>query len=359
MSLSPAARHVLAAAVLSRRRRVSLDALRAALWEAEPHLATSPAKRERLRGVIDELAAAGEVTLPRARRLYERGALPALPSFVALTAAGAAPRAPRPDAGRHPWLPELRWAAGLQPAATGDDMEVLEAVARFLSAGGGRRPVVPLQERSLELFGDEKRLDALRRGRLFAGDRLTLGLLRCQPAPPPFVFSRLGDRPAMLVVENSAAYATFGQLLDGRDLFGVVAYGAGKHFTASVAYTAELSPRPRRILYFGDLDVEGLAIPARAAIRAGELTLPPVEPAEALYELLLAQEPRPAPGRARGAAAPELEWLPAALRPAAAAVLASGRRIPQEAVGYELLTADEAWATSLEAQLARSSLPLR
>lgn len=350
MTLSAAARHVLAAAARSGRRRVDRDVLRAALWEMEPHLATSPAKRERLRAVIDELAAGGHLTLPRGRDLYERTALPPLPEHVTLI--GMAARPVRPDAARHPWPPRLRWAAAMQPPPSREDMEVLEAVARFLSAGGERRPVVPVQERSLALLGDEKRLDALRGGRLFASGRLTLDLLRCEPAPPPFVWTRLSDRPAMLVVENSAAYATFSQLLANGELFGVVAYGAGKHFIASVAYTLELAPRPRRILYFGDLDAEGLSIPARASRRAADLDLPRVEPAAALYELMLAQEPRLLPGRARGAAGPEREWLPARLCQPASALLASGRRIPQEAVGYELLVGDPSWRAALASQLA-------
>lgn len=351
MTLSRAASHVLAAAVGSGRRRVGRDALRAALWEVEPHLATSPVKRERLWAVIDELAAGGHVTLPRSRALYDRTSLPPLPEHVTLT--GVAPRPDRPDAGRHPWPHEVRWAARLQPPPGLEDMAVLEAVARFLAEGGGRRPVVPVQERSLSLFGDEKRLDALRGGRLFAAGRLTLELLRCEPAPPPFVCLRLSDRPSMLVVENSAAYATFSQLLADGDLFGVVAYGAGKHFMASFAYASELSPRPRRILYFGDLDGDGLHIPAvadrRAAAAGGDL--PRVEAAAALYELLLAQEPRPVPGQPAVAAGADLDWLPEPLRGRAEAVLATGRRIPQEAVGYELLSSAGHWRRALRDQL--------
>jgi len=358
VTLSPAARHVLAAAAALGRRRVDRDVLRGALWEAEPHLATSPSKRERLRAVIDELAAGEHLTLPRERRLYDRTAQPPLPAYVTLTAP-APPRPARPDAARHPWPRELRWAAGLSPPASREDVAVLEAVARFLADGGARRPVVPVQERSLALFGDEKRLDGLRAGRLFVAGRLTLELLRCAPAPPPFVYSRLSDRPTMLVLENSAAYATFRQLLEGGELFGVVAYGAGKHFIGSVAYAEELPVRPSRVLYFGDLDVEGLTIPATASLRAAGLRpvplpapLPAVEPAVALYELLLAREPRPMAGRARTQPGPELEWLPEPLRARAGAVLASGRRIPQEAVGYEVLSADEGWRKGLRRQLS-------
>lgn len=349
--LSTAARHVLTVAKGGRRRRVDREVLRAALWEVEPHLVTSPTKRERLRAVIDELTAAGQVTLPRGRDLYDRTAPPPLPRYVTL--AGGAERPRRADAARYPWPRELRWATVLQPPPSPDDLEVLEAVAKFFANGGHRRPVVPVQERSLALFQNEKRLDALRGGRLFADGRLTLDLLRCQPAPPRFVHTpALSDRRTMFVVENSAAYATFRQLLGDGVEFGVVVYGAGKHFVASVAYALELSPPPARILYFGDLDIEGLRIPARASERAVALGLPSVEPAEVFYELMLTQRSQPTTGRRHRAVGAEVEWLPERLRRSAAAVLAADRRIPQEAVGFELLFGDPGWRTALASQLA-------
>ena len=58
------------------------------------------------------------------------------------------------------WRPELAAAAALASSAA--DFDVLERVDDFLRRGGGaRRPIVPHRERSVELFGHEKRLDAL------------------------------------------------------------------------------------------------------------------------------------------------------------------------------------------------------
>jgi hypothetical protein len=48
------------------------------------------------------------------------------------------------------------------------------------------RPTVPMRERSLELFGDEKRLDRLATTRVFASGALTLDLLRCHSVSIPF-----------------------------------------------------------------------------------------------------------------------------------------------------------------------------
>ena len=129
-------------------------------------------------------------------------------------------------------------------------------------------------------------------------------------------------------------------------LVGVAAYGAGNHFTASVASATDL-PRPvDRIAYFGDVDAQGLAIPVRAGMVAATMGLPRIEPAGALYELLFVHG-RPAVhgGASMGALDAEnrVAWLPAHLRPAAARLLGEGKRLAQEWVCFELLECDVSW----------------
>ncbi|WP_346622896.1 hypothetical protein [Blastococcus montanus] len=220
---------------------------------------------------------------------------------------------------------------------------------------------MPLRERSLELFGDEKRLDALMAGRLFASGGLTLQLLRCHLVPMPFAAQCVpGATPAeveLLVAENHHTYAS---LLEATRVHAVaggparwVGYGGGRQFCSAVASVPLLQPAPARIQYFGDLDLRGLEIPAAAsatlyddiesrgpATRAG---LPPVDPAMPLYEALLAHGHRAAatavPSRAAAAAA---AW-PGPLADTAAGVLTSGQRMAQEAVGLEKLLLHPGW----------------
>jgi hypothetical protein len=330
----------------SSRRRVGIDQVRDLLLEVEPHLAHAPARRARLRELVDELAADAVVRLPRGRAQYDRVEQPPLPRFVVVAA--PAPVRSRPDAATHPWPPELRWAATLRPALRADEMEVLEAVRAFLAQAGGG-PFVPVQERSLQLFGDEKRLGKLAGQRLFEPGRLTLSMLRCREVHPPFVHARISDRPVLLVLENSATYDTLCRLLDGTGPVGAVAYGAGKHFILSVAAAGQLNPVPGRILYFGDIDPDGLMIPERASETAAAHGLPPVEPAGALYALLLAGQPG-------DGADPRTSWLPEALRGPAAALLRHGQRLAQEHVGLDRLLANPGWLDGLERQI-RSAGP--
>ena len=64
----------------------------------------------------------------------------------------------------------------------GEDLIKLNS---FLSERREDRVDVPIKERSLEIFGDEKRLDALRNTVLFDDGRLTLEHLRCFAVAEP------------------------------------------------------------------------------------------------------------------------------------------------------------------------------
>lgn len=304
------------------------------LLVAEPALEHAPERRARLRDVIDELADAGLIFLP-SERSYDRSAKPPLPRFVRVDR-------PKPTRRRLPgadfaWRPELAWAAEL--AFEERTLSDLRAINAFLRDQGDERPIVPLRERSIQLFGDEKRLEALAGGQLFSAGRLTLQQLRCEEIHPPFVFERVSPALDVLVVENHHTYVSLCRVLPRDGDVGTVVYGAGAHFKGSVTYLADLPTRPRRVLYFGDLDVDGLDIPVRASAIAATVGLPTIEAAAVLYRLLLEHgrpapvESPPSPYRVRKLAS----WLPDELRADASTVLEAGTRLAQEWVGAELL----------------------
>lgn len=116
-------------------------------------------------------------------------------------------------------------------------------------------------------------------------------------------------------------------------------HGAGAHFKGSVAFLGDLPTPPRRVLYFGDLDVDGLDIPVHASAVSTTAGLPAIEPTSLLYRLLLDHgqpvlvENHPSRHRLLGLTA----WLQGDVRADAIEVLAGGRRLAQEWVGTELL----------------------
>ncbi|MQA35286.1 hypothetical protein [Modestobacter roseus] len=344
--LGALAAHLSAAVAAHRRQTVQLDELYRAAVGFDRSLATSVAARGELLDALTELERAGIVTLPRGAAHYDRRSSPPLPRWIRRTPA-ARPAAP-PDTGRV-WPSALQAAARI--ARRPEEVAVLEAVAGFLRDGGAERISVPLRERSLELFGDEKRLDALLSSRLFASGALTLSLLRCHPVPMPFAAQWVpgvdSAEVELLVAENHHTYASLLEATRAHSAAGGparwVGYGGGQQFCSAVASVPLLQPAPTRIRYFGDLDRRGLEIPVAAAVTATVAGLPTVEPAILLYTALLAHGRRASAAvvPAHSAAAVS-SWL-GPLASAAARLLTDGQRLAQEAVGLERLLAHPEW----------------
>jgi hypothetical protein len=321
------------------RRRIRLERLWQVHATADPGAVGGAVRRERLAAALALLAAQGTL---RPAATSDRGS-PPLPRFVDLTPPTRPGPPPPPSIA---WHRDLSWviSASLSPA----QLRVCERINHFLQAGGADRPVVPVRERSLELFGDEKRLDALLGGALFRDDgRLTLELLRCRQAVAPLAYERVGAGPGALVAENTATFHSLVRVIrehHGHGPVGLVVFGEGRHFDASAPYLSQLAPPPAPVWYFGDLDTKGLATPQLANHRLAAAGLARVRPAVALYRLLLANGTPAKVDRPPAAAALAglVAWLPAGLRDSTAKVLA-GHRLAQEAVGYERLRNVDGW----------------
>ena len=315
--------------VAGRRRRLLAAEADTALCDVAPELRHDPGRRARLADLLAELAAAGLVT-PSVSVDTSR-ATP-LPAFVTLT--GTPPRSAAVDAGVvRAWRPELAWAHDM--ALTTDEVDVLTGIQDHLRNRTGAPVVVPHRERSLELFGDEKRLDRLSRSRLFAPGRLTFELLSCWWAPPPLAVRALDGAPdgaPVVVTENSAGWWSLPPVLGERA--AAIAYGAGASFAQSVASLADLGNRP--VLYIGDLDADGVAIPARAATAAAAAGVAAPEPFTELWQALadaadtVGHPVTPVPAEV---AAELADWFgPTQLAASVAELLTSGIRVAQEAL---------------------------
>lgn len=236
------------------------------------------------------------------------------------------------------WQPELAFLANARVAVAAGDLLRLN---EFLAAGGRARPLVPIKERSLQVFGDEKRLDALLATALFRPDRLTLTSLRCEVVGEPLGWRR-GPKPVgpLLIVENAATWHSYCRWNERCGHFSAVVYGKGFVIAESVRFLAEIIRElggPCPVEYFGDLDPPGVLIPYRASVLARELGLPPIGPHLWSYRQLLEL------GRGQ-----EIDYEGDAVNPAAlawlgeladpvGALFAAGKRLAQERVGWEFL----------------------
>lgn len=236
------------------------------------------------------------------------------------------------------WQPELAFLGIARVAVAAADLLRLN---EFLATGGREHPLVPIKERSLELFGDEKRLDALLATALFRPDRLSLAALRCEVVGEPLGWRR-GPKPGgpVLIIENAATWHSYCRWNEACGQFSAVVYGKGFVAAESVRYLAEIFRElggPCAVEYFGDLDPPGLLIPYRASVLAREFGLPPIGPHLWSYRCLLelghGQE-TDYEGDAVNPAA--LAWLGELAGPVAA-LFAAGKRLAQERVGWEFL----------------------
>lgn len=217
----------------------------------------------------------------------------------------------------------------------------LRRINAFFLNGGANRPCVPIKERSLEMFGFEKRFDALVGSVLFGVGRLSLEQLRCFFVTEPLGWQRgPASQGPLLVLENAATWDTFRRWNDAHPTFSAVVYGQGNCFVDRVPFLIEIFRElggPRPVLYFGDLDASGLRIPARASREAQRLGLPPVEPYLDAYRALLSQAARATPANEDDPIHREdVNWL-GPLAQEAWRILERNQRLAQEWVGWEYL----------------------
>jgi hypothetical protein len=348
LPLSPLAARLALQVAAARNKRIVVAELLAAAQEHDLSLVGDPAARARFRRALGELASTSLVTLPAAasRSGWDASVEPPLPVWVMRVDREAPGPAVRPAP--RVW-PSALEAAG-RIASRPDEYALLERVAGWLR--DNLAPVrVPAEERSAELFDDEKALDRYRKTRLFTSGALTLDLLACYDPPLPFVSQHVpGSGPVtLLVAENLATYTSFLTAVRALDEATRphlhVAWGIGGSFEQSVLSIPLLDPQPRHVRYFGDLDRAGLRIAASAARQAAQAGLPPVLPATGCYQFLL-DGPRHwrRPDDSNRVGQPDhgdaCAWLPSALRPRVGELLASGEKVAQEHLGLQSLLGD-------------------
>ncbi|MGW0134344.1 hypothetical protein [Streptomyces sp. NPDC003299] len=225
--------------------------------------------------------------------------------------------------------------------------------------------IVPIADRSYQLFGDEKRLkDIDRHHRVLEGLLDVKAHLQARPAPAPLAMFELGPAPWMLIVENTAAFTSLREILGAwpdRGQVGWLGFGSGDQLVASIP-TALASFRERdhpvaTLLMYADLDLDGLHCAQQASHHAQTVGLPPLLPATGLYQALLTGQPRSRPPAAASEALTATAWLPPHIAPSVARLLADGLVLRQEALPLPRLCALLTPDAPLLSQLRDGALP--
>jgi len=295
-----------------------------------------------------ELQAAGVVELKTHRyRPYqiERVVIPfAVELRLRELFAGELPDAPDPkfDFASVDWASELAFLTSETVMVAPDDLLKLN---EFLLKQPRTQQIIPIKERSLEIFGDEKRLDALVSTSLFRAGRLDWGKdLKCEIIGEPLGWKRGAVEAAskpIIVIENAATWHSYCRWNTERKLFGAVVYGCGNRFVDGIRYIGdifdELGGSRSTVLYFGDLDGRGLEIPQEATLYARSVGLPAIEPHLWSYRQLLTLgqgQEQSVDGETPSAIL--CDWLGELAEPVRR-LFAANQRLPQEHVGWEYL----------------------
>ncbi|MDT0488172.1 hypothetical protein [Streptomyces doebereineriae] len=315
-------------------QRVDFDALAGAVDAGDSSLATSPRRRRILADAARALAHRGLATLPKGNDGWDYSAHPPLPRWVKRPPAA---RRPRHQPAPHAYVEQLRFATTLR--LTAGDHALLGPVNALLR-DQPEAEIIPVADRSYELYGDEKRLKNIERHHLVTKGLLDLTVhLRARPTPAPLAMYELGPAPWLLIVENTAAFTSLREILGtwpDRSQVGWLGFGEGDHLIASLP-TAQASFRERdhpvdTLLLYADLDLKGLCCAQKATERAHAVGLPPLQPAAGLYQALLTRPPRSHPPVAADDAHAAASWLPPHLAAPVAQLFTDGLVLRHEAL---------------------------
>lgn len=319
---------------LSPRKRIEIAQVKQLYFELHPEVRNHPERGALLLQVLHDLSAAGALSLP-ARASWEKVGHPPLPLWVTLIRKRE--DVPREDFSKVPWVPELGFWTELKPS----QLVAAKIINEFLLRRRGRLTLVPIKERSLEVFGDEKRLDALRIGNTLFSGRLALGTIGAfvVPLPLPYRMAAAPGRP-VLVVENHNSYWSFGEWNQRARRYSAVVYGAGEAFRSTGSALGQVLREVDGVgaLYLGDLDPKGIGIPLDFNRVAG-VEEPRVLPALDWYAWLLKHGHRRRKPECQIALRKSaVDWLGTELGRALGEVWQLGQWLPQEALGIEQLS---------------------
>jgi len=238
------------------------------------------------------------------------------------------------------WEPELLFLREARPNLSFAELLQLN---EFLKNRADDREIVPIKERSLQIFGDEKRLDTLFSSSLFRAGRLDLAKnLFCDLIGVPLAWKRgpsAASSQPVIVIENAATWHSYCRWNAECKAFSAVVYGDGNRFVDGIRYLKDLFAElggSRRVLYFGDLDPQGLLIPQEASARAVAV-VSEIEPHLWSYRQLLALGVgHSQPWEGEPASSTLCDWLRTCAEPVRQ-LFATGRRLAQERVGWEFL----------------------
>jgi len=344
---------LLAVLLSSRRKRIPMREVKTLFFSLYPDVLNSPDRNALLLEELERLHSRNLIVLPAASGRQKAGS-PILPAWIGLVRTNADVHVGYSNIA---WLPELDFWTEIRAS----QLAGLEKINDFLLRRRGSLSMVPIKERSLQIFGDEKRLDRMCTGDSLFGGKLPLRALGCFRVPQPLPYRKADaiGKP-LLVVENHNTYWSFAEWNESAKCYSAIVYGGGEAFRLTgraLAQTIE-EVSASEAEYFGDVDPKGFCIPIEYNRSACAVALKVVA-AKSLYAWLVENDVRgPLEGSPRHDLVDVQQWIGGELATRICSLWEAGFRLPQEGLGTDQLAcADSAARFSFSAQ--GPEVPLR
>lgn len=327
-----------------KHKRRSFERVNEAHLAAFPQYRNNPEQPAHLWGSLKHLAKKGQLELPSQTGKSWLPGNPRLPKWVSIITTADPDKSPIPE--KYAWHPKI--------APFVDDLNISQKKSAFkiseylkLHKGRGNFEVlIPRRERSLKIFGDEKKLDQLASKGLLLSGNLKLTDIGCHdvgwPMPNQLPSTPCSGKP-FLIIENHHTYHSFCKWNEHARHYSGIGYGAGEAFSTVETDHVDNIIDPTgacSIHYFGDIDPKGISIPARVSKARVERSLRPIDPAIALYQWLLDHGIHRDLVKKKQPNLPD-GWLPDSLSGQVKDLFISNNWLPQEALGYEELLSEE------------------
>jgi len=332
-----------------KNKRIHLTNIESALKERKINLFADPARHSRFIEIIHSLITQGILEpLKSARPLQQYRGLPDKYTVHRGVIAGASASLP-PEYRNELFL--LSSAINIDYYAThsSDYLRDRSHILRIndLICRREECEVLTANERSYELFGDEKAITApadasVDGAQILKNLHLTLEDIKAKRVFEPFFwiekdFSNMQGVTGrtVLIIENKDTFWTLQRAVTDGVLAGIhlVIYGEGKAILKKFEYIETVGGVPEdRYLYFGDIDMEGISIYNQLCARYPEYG---IRPATALYAFILRKagsdgaRPLRRPQRA-GSLSPFIDYFDAKTGDTVRRIITEKQYLPQE-----------------------------
>lgn len=292
--------------------------------------------RKKLSELIYNIVSAHGLALPKSKLQFDRSAQPPLPKFIRRKPKHGTCR-DRLNPKHSLWHPKLAFLPESRVASFENWLKVDE----WLKNGGFEKEIIPVYERSYEIFGDEKYIDKQFSQTVpFKKGQFSLDDLRCQRIYHPLSWEAGPEssrgKPC-LIVENMATWFSLKTLNDLRGSYSSVVFGWGAKFEGNWVNLEFILKKCRfpEVYYFGDIDAKGLMTPFYVKTRFERQFNMSFNLEPFLYQKLLSLDVTPGPDKSHTGKLDLKEIstiIPDNIRSKVLDLIKNKKRIPQEAL---------------------------